>query len=256
MLILIFLPFTTPNFATVFISWLNLDIGFDICFAFEQEVQVYKALLQIAFPAYVIFLVIFVIVASECSSRFAKIIGKGNPVAVLATMILLSYAKFLNAVFVSLTLLYLQPAPGSRSIDITRLDNILTAVAESSSLQLKAASYFLVAVSILVLLLGISYTVLVFSWQWLLQHQDKIIFKWVKYQKLHHFLEPYHAPYATKYRYWTGLLLFARILLYLISVLNFFFKSTCRSHGYNYYRWWFNTYKGSDCKESLQRLAA
>ena len=27
-----FLPFTTPNFITVFISWLNLDIGFDVCF--------------------------------------------------------------------------------------------------------------------------------------------------------------------------------------------------------------------------------
>ena len=27
-----FLPSTTPNFVTVFISWLNLDIGFDVCF--------------------------------------------------------------------------------------------------------------------------------------------------------------------------------------------------------------------------------
>ncbi len=216
-----FLPFTTPNFATVFISWLNLDIGFDICFVFEQVVQVYKALLQIAFPAYVILLVIFVIVASECSSKFAKIIGKGNPVAVLATMFLLSYAKFLNIVFVSFTLLYLQPAPGSHSVDVTKLDNILTAVAEANDSQLKALSYILFAVSILVLLLGIVYSVLVFSWQWLLQYQDKVIFKWVKYQKLHHFLEPYHAPYTTEYRYWTGLLLFARVLLYLISALNF-----------------------------------
>ena len=43
----------------------------------------------------------------------------------------------------------------------------------------------------------------------------------MRYQKLRHFLEPYHAPYTAKYRYWTGLLLFVRILLYLISVLNF-----------------------------------
>ena len=27
-----FLPFTAPDFVTVFISWLNLDIGFDTCF--------------------------------------------------------------------------------------------------------------------------------------------------------------------------------------------------------------------------------
>ena len=38
---------------------------------------------------------------------------------------------------------------------------------------------------------------------------------------MHHFLEPYHAPYTAKYHYWTGLLLFARALLYLISFLNF-----------------------------------
>ena len=43
----------------------------------------------------------------------------------------------------------------------------------------------------------------------------------MKYQKLRHFLEPYHAPYNVKYRYWTGLLLFVRAFLYIIAVLNF-----------------------------------
>ena len=42
----------------------------------------------------------------------------------------------------------------------------------------------------------------------------------MKYQKLQLFLDPYHAPYTTKYRYWTGLLLLVRILLYAISILN------------------------------------
>jgi hypothetical protein len=32
-----FLPFRAPNFATVFISWLNLEIGFDICFTTETS---------------------------------------------------------------------------------------------------------------------------------------------------------------------------------------------------------------------------
>ena len=43
----------------------------------------------------------------------------------------------------------------------------------------------------------------------------------MKYQKLHHFLESYHAPYNGKYRYWTGLLLFVRIFLHIIASLNF-----------------------------------
>ena len=55
----------------------------------------------------------------------------------------------------------------------------------------------------------------------LLRYEDKITFKWVKNQKLCHSLEPYYAPYTTKYRYRTGLLLFLHALLYLISVLNF-----------------------------------
>ena len=59
--------------------------------------------------------------ASECSSKFAKIIGKGNPAAVLATMILLSYAKISNAVLASFSLLYLQPAYESHNVDVTRL---------------------------------------------------------------------------------------------------------------------------------------
>ena len=91
--------------------------------------------------------------------------------------------------------------------------------------------------------------------QWLLQYQDRAIFKWVKYQKLRHFLEPYHAPYNGKYCYWTGLLLFVRAFLYLISLLNFSW-STCRSHVSDYNRWWviYNTSKGSHCKEGLQEF--
>ena len=218
-----FLPFKTPDF--VFISWLNLDIGFDVCFINAKsntEIQVSKALLQLAFPAYVIFLVIIVIVASECSSKFAKIIGKGNPVAVLATLILLSYAKFFNATLTSFFLLYSQPAHGSRNLDITRLRNVLTQdVEQSNNLDLKAAAYFLLIFSIFILISCIIFTTLAFSWQWLLQYQDKAIFKWVRYQKLCLFLEPYHAPYTAKYRYWAGLLLLVRALLYLISLLNF-----------------------------------
>jgi hypothetical protein len=222
-----FLPFTAPNFITVFISWLNLDIGFDVCFTSETSTilvdlnQIYKALLQLAFPVYVIFLVIIVIVASECSSKFAKIIGKGNPVAVLATMILISIAKFFNAIIVSLSLTYYKPAYGSRNVDVTRIPYNLGSLDAEENMDIKAATYSVMTISILLLLLGVIFAALVFSWQWLLRYQDKAIFKWVRYQKLRHFIEPYHAPYTAKYRYWTGLLLFVRILLYIISLLNF-----------------------------------
>ena len=214
----------------VFISWLNLDIGFDVCFFISEgstisdvaQPIIYKALLQLAFPAYLIFLVIIVIVASECSSKFAKIVGKGNPVAVLATLILLSYAKFFNAILTLFSALYSQPAHGSHNLDVTRIGNGLTqGIKQIIDSDFKAAAYFLWVFSVLVLISCVIFTVLVFSWQWLLRYQDKTFFKWVRYQKLRLFLEPYHVPYTAKYRYWTGLLLFVRVLIFLISELKF-----------------------------------
>ena len=196
-----FLPFTTPNFVTVFISWLNLDVGFDVCiFGSDIHTSVFKSLLQLAFPAYVIFLVIVMIVTSKYSSKFAKIIGKGNPVAVLATLILLSYAKILSKISsFFLPSLHLQHAYGSRAY------------------HGDAVGFALLPIPLLFAI----FSVLVFSWQWLLRYQDKAIFMWVRFQKLRLFLEPYHAPYTAKYRYWTGLLLLVRTLLCLLPALNF-----------------------------------
>ena len=224
-----FFPFTTPNFVAVFISWLSLDIGLDVCFGIYEENGVssdisphlHKAFIQFAFPTYVILLVIIVIVASECSSRFAKLIGGGNPVAVLATMILLSYAKFMSAIFSVFPLFYGPSAYGSRGLDFSRLDNIIEVIEMEGARKFKATAYSIIICSTIIPLLCIIYTIVLFSWQWLLRYQDKAIFKWVRYQKLHHFLEPYNAPYIAEYRYWTGLLLFVRILLHLISVMNF-----------------------------------
>ena len=221
-----FLPFKTPNFVTVFILWLNLDIGFDVCFstpARSEGADIYHGLVRLAFPAYVTCLVIIIIVASEYSPKFAKIIGKGNPVAVLASMILHSFAKLLNAVLPLVSLLYWKPAPGSRNVDVRVLGSIKTVIEEANnSTMFKTISYLLFILGIIILPLFVVFSALIFSWQWLSQYQgNNTLLKWVKYQKLHHFLEPYHAPYNGKYRYWTGLLLFVRIFLHIIVLLNF-----------------------------------
>ena len=197
-----FLPFTTLNIVTVFISWLNLDVGFDVrTFGTGYSSIIFLKLpLQLAFPAYVIFLVIVIIVTSKYSSKSAKIIGKGNPVAVLATLILLSYTKILSIISsLFLSSARLQHAYGSRANHGDALSLVFLPIP----------------------LLFAIFAVLVFSWQWLLRYQHKAIFKWVRFQKLRLYLEPYNAPYTAEYRYWTGLLLLIRTLLCLLSVLNF-----------------------------------
>ena len=91
----IFLPFSKPHPFTLFIAWLNLSIGFDMCFYRNMDSYI-KTWLLLAFPAYVIVLVITIILFGKFSSRFANLIGKRNPVATLATLLLLSYTKLLQ----------------------------------------------------------------------------------------------------------------------------------------------------------------
>ena len=208
----IFFPFSRPNFATAFISWFNLEIGFDICF-FDGLNSLWKTFLQLVFPAYIFLLVIIVIIFSEISSKFSKLIAKRNPVATLATLVLISYAKFLHTIIASLSFAVLHYPDGSRRV--VWLPN-----ASIGYLQGKHTALFVVA--ILILLVGLVYTFLLFSWQWLLRHKHRKLFKWMRYQKLCHFIEPYHAPYTVKHRYWTGLLLFVRVFLYIISAINIF----------------------------------
>ena len=100
----ILLPFQETNFITIFISWLNLDLGINTCYFPGMDTYT-KTSLQLAFPVYVIFLVALIIIISSYSSRFSNLIGKKDPVATLATLILLSYAKFLEICFKTLILL-------------------------------------------------------------------------------------------------------------------------------------------------------
>ena len=79
----------------MFVAWLNLDIGIDVCF-FDGLDAYTKTWLQLAFPVYIISLVIIIVIVSEYSPRFAKFIGERDPIATLATLILLSYARLLT----------------------------------------------------------------------------------------------------------------------------------------------------------------
>ena len=197
---------------TIFISWLNLEIGFDICF-FDGLDTFAKAFLHLAFPGYVILLVILVIILSEHNRKFAQLIGKRNPVATLTTLILLSFAKFLHNIIASLSFTVLK-YPTSRGNQVVWLY-------DATVFYLKGKhNIALFSIALLILFAGVFYTIILLLWQWLLRLQDKKMFAWLKYQKLCHFIEPYHAPYAFSHRYWTGLLLLARVLLYIVFSMN------------------------------------
>ena len=105
-------PSSLTMFFYIFISWINLEVGFDTCF-FEGMDTYWKTWLQLAFPSYVIFLVVMVIIVSEHSIRFSHLIAKKNPVATLATLILLSYTTFLRNTITILSFAILDYPDGS-----------------------------------------------------------------------------------------------------------------------------------------------
>ena len=72
---------------TVFISWLNLDLGVETCF-FDGLTAYSKTWLQFVFPLYIWSIVVLIIILAKYSDRVAKVMGN-NSVPVL----LLSYSK-------------------------------------------------------------------------------------------------------------------------------------------------------------------
>ena len=207
----ILLPFQESSLVTVFISMLNLELGIDTCYFPGMDTYI-KTWLKLAFPAFVFLLVGLVIIISSYSIRFSKLIGNKDPVATLATLILLSYAKILEICFESLSVGILRYPDGSSEM-------VWLPDATIQYLHGKHIPLFIAAV--LILLIGLIYTLLLFSWQWYFYlPQWKIIKVCLSEQRLKLFIETYHAPCTLKHRYWTGLLLITRAILYIVATAN------------------------------------
>ena len=206
-----FFPNSEANTITVFIAWLNLEVGFDICF-FKGMDAYHKTWLQVAFPFYIILLVIAIIVISEYWTKFARLIGRRDPAAVLATLVLVSYTKLLELIIAALSYAILKYPDSSKRV---------VWLPDASVDYLHGKHIALFAAALIILLIGVAYTAALFAWQWLLYYQHRKIIRWITInQKVSLFMEPYHAPYSFKHRYWTGLLLFVRVILYTISAVN------------------------------------
>lgn len=188
----------------------QLDFGFDTCFIQEMD-SFWKFWVELCFPAYLIFLVVVVIIISEWSPRFAGLIGRKNPIATLATLILLSYAKLLRLIISALSFAILSYPDGSQE---------LAWLVDGTVGYLSGKHIALFIVALFILLAGIVYTTILLFWQWILRCQNRTMFRWVRSQQLCHFLEPYHAPYIFQHRYWTGLFLVVRVILYTVAAVN------------------------------------
>ena len=203
----IFLPEESPALS-VFIAWLDLDFGIETCFYNGMDAYS-KTWLQFVFPVYLWVIVGLVIVVSNYSQRFANLLGN-NPVPILATLILLSYAKILRTLVAAINFTYLEYP--DEQIKVWLYD------ANNDYLVGQHIPLFIVAMLVF-LFLFLPYTLLLVFGQWLQAISHLRFFSWIN--GLKPFMDSYHAPYKAKHRYWPGLLLVLRMILLLAFVIEF-----------------------------------
>ena len=203
-----FPPEMNSSFLSMFIAWLNLDLGIETCFYDGLDAYA-KTWLQFVFPIYIWLIVIAIIVASHYSTRVSKVIPN-NALQVLATLFLLSYAKILRiviTVFSSTILVY----PDGFKRKVWLYDgNIEFFMGKHIPLG--------IASLLLLILLSIPYTFSLVSIQWLQKFSHYRLLFWV-----HRFMplfDAYTGPYKHKHRYWTGVLLLVRVIILMIFTLN------------------------------------
>ena len=185
-----------------FIAWLNLDLGIETCF-FDGLDGYWKTWLQFVFPIYIWLLIGAIIIGSYYSGRLSRVFGN-NTVPVLATLILMSYSKLLRTITNALMISKIKCEEEEWSV--------WSVDANIEYFDFKHS--FLFGGSVLFLLVGILYGCMVFSAQWL----QKCTGRYCKSSrdpmvKLKPLVDSYTGPYKDKYRFWTGLLIFIRILL-------------------------------------------
>lgn len=204
----IIFPERGTSILKVFIAWLNLDLGFETCF-YDGLNGYGKAWLQFVFPIYVWCIAALIIVASHYFSLAGRIFGH-NSVPVLATLFLLSYAKLLRTIIAILSFTFLEH-PGGSKVSLWTYDGNVRYLSPAH------LPLFLVALGFL-LFLWLPYTTILLFRQWLQRVSNFRCLRWIA--RLKPFFDAYHGPFKSKHRYWVGLMLILRVILFLCFALN------------------------------------
>ena len=173
------------DFVFVFISLINLELGFPLCF-FDGMTEVMKVGFQFIFPAYLLLLSVGIICLVRWSSRMQKLTAS-NGIHVLATLLYLGYAKILRTVIDSLSIVTLRSEVKQHVIWLY-----------DGNLEYFTHGHIgLVIAAVLTLLVFlVPYTiVLLFIKQF--QRYSSLRFKPI--------LDAYGGPYKDRYTYWVGL---------------------------------------------------
>ena len=167
--------------------------------------------LQFVFPVYIWLLVSVMIITSHYSTTAAKLVSR-DAVKVLATLFLLSYAKLLQTIITVLSFTYIS----YEDSDETKYRSAVWLYdGNVGFVEGKHIPLFLAAIGFGVLYI-IPFTVFLLLAPFLQARSHRYTaLRWVN--KLMPFLDAYQGPYNSRFWFWSGLLLVARVVCRLCS---------------------------------------
>ena len=186
-------------FVRVFISLLNLDLGFPLCF-YEGMTMAGKVGFQFLFPVYLWGIVVILILLSRCSIRLSELVSKSS-VQVLVSLFYLSFSKLLSTVIVvfSSTTISVIKGPGNHTF---RLVWYYDGHDYGSSTHG------------ILLALAVAFTALFLLPYALLVTFSSHLLRFHVVNKFKPFIDAYGGPFKDKWRFWFGLRLLITILLF------------------------------------------
>lgn len=198
-------PAHFPTFhLTIVIAWINLDLGFETCLL--DGLDMYgKVWLEILFPIYLLLLAVILLFARHRVSAYwmVKLFRQTNPHAVVATIIVLTFNKFL----VLLPTLFSFATLSATSQTVWLADGNIT----YGSGKYIALLVVGVALSVYV----VTFTVTMVFGPSLIANSNKYSRFIMNKTHLKPILEAYHTPYGGKH--WPGIQVIYRVLIMVMS---------------------------------------
>ena len=192
-----------PKIARVFISWLNLNFGIEVCF-YAGMTAYQKIWLEFGFLLYLLLLGVMIVCLSHRFVWFTRLAGR-NVVPVLATIALFAYPKLVRNSIRVWECHRNYVSSDNNTPYVWYMDETIECF--------KGKHIVLFAASIPLFIMASLYMLCLLFIQCLQRRSSWFVLRWVN--KLRPFFDAHTGPCHDHYRFWPGLLLFARMGLYL-----------------------------------------
>ena len=197
----IFFRSNTRGFLFWFASWLNLDLGFPLCF-FDGMTESAKLGLQYVFPTYIMLMIALIMGLSQRSLMVQRIVSTLDGIHVLVTMSYIVFLKLVRTVIDTVTFVSLV------SEDEEDGNHFVWFFDGTERLNDPLAIVFILVGTFTVVFFIIPYMVF-FLFSTLIQSR-------VNSTRLNAYVDASLAPYRDKLRFWFGARLVLTIIIYII----------------------------------------